>query len=174
MSTECKVLYIWNHQKVDSKDPHGLDVGTNAPLATGLVNARTGVLTQLGQVLQEATQGQENKCLHLVLLRFFGWGVKSCYAHYISISKYQMSKVRDARTLPRWKPPWRRWLKLGLVWSLFLLGHLRLSRDQTLLSLFFSYNLRISYYLATRARLIGWKRLIVSWTCFSTRWKVTS
>ena len=26
---------------------------------------------------------------------------------------------------------------MGLVWSLFLLGHLRLSRDQTLLSLFF-------------------------------------
>ena len=56
----------------------------------------------------------------------------------------KVSKVRDACTLPRWKPPWRRWLKLGLVWSLFLLGHLRLSRDQTLLSLFFSYNLRIS------------------------------
>ena len=44
-----------------------------------------------------------------------------------------MFKVHDARTLPRWKPPWRRWLKLGLVRSLFLLGHLRLSWAQTLL-----------------------------------------
>ena len=91
MSTESKELYIWNNQQADSKGPQGLDVGTNAPLATGLVNARTGVLTQLGQVLQEATLGQENKCLHLVLLRFFGWGVKSCIiikAHYISKSKY--------------------------------------------------------------------------------------
>jgi len=58
--------------KADSKGPQGLDVGTNAPLATRLVNARTGVFTHLGQVLQEATLDQENKCLHLVLLRFFG------------------------------------------------------------------------------------------------------
>lgn len=57
--------------KVDCEDPPGLDVGAVAPLNIPLVNARTNLTTNLGQVLDETIAGQQ-KCLHLVLLRFFG------------------------------------------------------------------------------------------------------
>ena len=57
--------------KVDLEDLAGLVEGDLAPLKTPLVNARTGLATNLGLVLEETDVGQ-HKCLHLVLLRFFG------------------------------------------------------------------------------------------------------
>jgi len=57
--------------KVDLEDLAGLVEGDLAPLKTPLVSARTGLATNLGQVLEETDVGQ-HKCLHLVLLRFFG------------------------------------------------------------------------------------------------------
>jgi len=57
--------------KVDLEDLAGLAKGDLAPLKTPLINARTGLATNLGQVLEETDVGQ-HKCLHLVLLRFFG------------------------------------------------------------------------------------------------------
>ena len=57
--------------KADLEDLAGLVEGDLAPLKTPLVNARTGLATNLGQVLEETDVGQ-HKCLHLVLLRFFG------------------------------------------------------------------------------------------------------
>jgi len=57
--------------KVDGEDLTGLVEGALAPLQTPLVNARSGLATNLGQVLEETAFGQ-HKCLHLVLLRFFG------------------------------------------------------------------------------------------------------
>jgi len=57
--------------KVDCEDEAGLVEGALAPLKSPLVNARTGLPTNLGQVLEEMDVGQ-HKCLHLVLLRFFG------------------------------------------------------------------------------------------------------
>jgi len=57
--------------KVDCEDQTGLAEGALAPLKSSLVNARTGLPTNLGQVLEDLDVGQ-HKCLHLVLLRFFG------------------------------------------------------------------------------------------------------
>ena len=57
--------------KVDGEDLAGLVEGSLAPLKTPLVNARSGLATNLGRVLEETAVGQ-HKCLHLVLLRFFG------------------------------------------------------------------------------------------------------
>ena len=59
---------------MDCEDEAGLAEGALAPLKSPLVNARTGLPTNLGQVLEEMDVGQ-HKCLHLVLLRFFGWGL---------------------------------------------------------------------------------------------------
>jgi len=55
--------------KMDCEDEAGLAEGALAPLKSPLVNARTGLTTNLGQVLDDVGQ---HKCLHLVLLRFFG------------------------------------------------------------------------------------------------------
>jgi|ERR1712172_108344 len=57
--------------KVDLEDLAGLAEGDLAPLKTPLINARTSLAINLGQVLKETDVGQ-HKCLHLVLLRFFG------------------------------------------------------------------------------------------------------
>ena len=54
---------------MDCEDEAGLAEGALAPLKSPLVNARTGLTTNLGQVLEDVGQ---HKCLHLVLLRFFG------------------------------------------------------------------------------------------------------
>ena len=121
---------------MDCEDEAGLAEGALAPLKSPLVNARTGLTTNLGQVLEDVGQ---HKCLHLVLLRFFGWGLHwiyivciagkaGCILKLIVIANY--FEVPDANTLPRWRPLWRRSLKLGQEWWLFLLALLRFVEHQ--------------------------------------------
>jgi len=56
---------------VDSGESEGLRKGDLAPLQLPLVEAKTGCATSLGEILGCEEEGEQQQCLHLVLLRHF-------------------------------------------------------------------------------------------------------